>query len=55
MQIVFTEYKVINGRCVCFLQRLRSAAVFDGLYEERLILGGLNCNLAKFTEKKSIL
>lgn len=53
MQIVFTEHKVINGRCVCFLRRLLLAVFFDSLYEERNILGGLNCNLAKVIQKKA--
>lgn len=51
MQIVFTKYKVINGRHgVYFFKRLLFATFSDS--KERRPLGGLNCNLEKVSEKK---
>lgn len=56
MQILFTKYKVINGRhSVHFFKRLLFATFSDGPCKERRPLGGLNCNLEKVSEKKEQL
>lgn len=56
MQIVFTKYKVINGRHgVHFFKRLLFATFSDSPCKERRPLGGLNCNLREFLRKKNTL